>query len=97
MSDLAEDFRAHKQWTRERKEQRYIESREARGAIYREALWIEEKNGGQHWIVYLPKETIDFWPSSGRWIVRPNLSGRKKQVNGYDAGSLLNRIEKDKK
>lgn len=87
MSDMAGDFRAHKEWARERKEKRYQESSSAREEIWREALDVGSKNGGQHLVVRTAKDTIDFWPSTGRWVVR----GKKAQ--GYDARSLLKRMK----
>lgn len=86
MGDMGDDFRALKEFRKKRKAQRYSDSASARTEIYKEALDVEEKNDGQHWIVRAEKETIDFWPSSGRWIVRG------KKTSGYDARSLLKRI-----
>lgn len=87
MGDMGDDFRAMKEHRQKMKSQRYADSSSARMEIYKEALDIEEKNDGQHWIVRTAKETIDFWPSSGRWIVRG------KKASGYDARSLLKRMK----
>jgi len=88
MGDMGDDFRALKYFRNKRKAQRFSESSEARSEIYRDALDIEEKNDGQHWIVRSEKETVDFWPPSGRWIVR------NSKACGYDARSLAKRIKR---
>lgn len=88
MSDLADDFRALKEHRRKEKEKRHSDSSEAREQIRREALDVEEKNNGLHWIVRTEKETIDFWPTSGRWMVRGN------KAQGYDGRSLAKRLTK---
>ena len=37
---------------------------------------FESKNGGVHLIVHGAFTVIDFWPSTGKWIVRGGRSGR---------------------
>lgn len=88
MGDMGDDFRAMKEHRQKMKSQRFGETSSTREEIRKEALDIEEKNDGQHWIVRTAKETIDFWPSPGRWIVRGN------KASGYDASSLLKRMKK---
>ena len=86
MGDMGDDFRAMKEYRQKKKAQRYSESAKARDEIFKMALDIEAKNDDTHWIVRTEKETIDLWPTSGRWIVR----GSKD--SGYDARSLLKRM-----
>ena len=48
---------------------------------------FDSKNDGVHLIVYGYDEVIDFYPSTGRWIVRG------KQIKSRGVGKLIKRIE----
>lgn len=72
MSD-AEVFRAMSERSRQKRE----DNREAAPAILtRHGLAFETHNAGVHLIVTGPHGKADFWPGTGKWIVRAGGNGR---------------------
>lgn len=49
---------------------------------------FEEKNDGQHLIVFHKGRVADYWPSSGRWIFR------NTKENGYGVFNLMRALER---
>lgn len=71
---IGETFRA----MREESQERRAHHREASPRLLREAgIPFTEHNGGAHLIVDNPP-TVDFWPGTGKWIVR----GTNKKMRG---------------
>lgn len=66
-NEIAETFKE----IRKNKQQKRIKNKEhSTKTIQRLNVPYELKNDGLHIIITLPKLTIDFWPSTGKWIVR---------------------------
>lgn len=85
MGDAADGFRAMKEARKEHKDQyRRGKMKDDIQLVVNEALHVEYRNAGEHLIVYGPRTTIDYWPSTERWIVRK--PGRRK---GYTAEALV--------
>lgn len=53
---------------------------------------FESKNDGSHLVVQGAGDVIDFWPSTGLWIVRAN--GKTESVKGRGIFNLLARLGK---
>lgn len=73
MSEMGEVFGALREMRREKKADNLASSTallESRGVAF------ESKNGGVHLIVRGNDLTVDFWPSTGKWIVRGGREGR---------------------
>ena len=74
MSEIGEAFRALKEDRKKKKEANKQSSTEL---LTNAGISFESKNGGTHLIVN--GGSIDFWPSTGLWIVRAN-GNRKRGV-----------------
>ncbi|MCU7372813.1 hypothetical protein PEC18_18605 [Paucibacter sp. O1-1] len=75
MGDFWRDVKAARQEKR-------ADNRAASAELLRKAgIQFETKNGGAHLIVSAVGKVIDFWPGTGRWIVRgcarPNYGVRR--------------------
>jgi len=68
-SDIGDDFKFLKEVKREKKQRNQQSSTE----ILRDrGIKFTSFNGGNHLVV----KNIDFWPSTGKWIVRGGKTGR---------------------
>lgn len=76
MGDMAEGFR---EMTKHRKLNRANNTVASTSLIHKAGMEFESKNGGAHLIISARGETIDFWPSTGLWIVR-STKQRKRGV-----------------
>lgn len=65
-------------WAEESKERRGRNRESAQQILTRAEVSFESKNDGAHLIVTHGGKTVDFWPGTGLWQVRP----RGKQGRG---------------
>lgn len=64
MGDLGEEFKAFREWKRERNADRFVKNIE----ILKNCEYsFEIKNCGEHYIYRGSTVTINFWPSSGKF------------------------------
>ena len=73
MSDLSEIYAYMKEVSREKKLSNKMFSTVLLDKV---GIDYESKNDGIHLIVYNGKETIDFYPSTGKWIPRGKQAQR---------------------
>ena len=86
MSELSETWRAHKAAS----QQKRASNREQSTALLEAAgIVFEVKNNGAHLIVEGPDSYVDFWPGTGRWIVRSNKKA------GFGVRNLLAYVRQD--
>lgn len=86
MSDMGEMYAV----LREHNKRKRAENRGNSAALLRKnRIEFEERNGGAHLIISNPvmSETIDFWPGTGKWIVRGDKTPRRGVF------PLLNRLK----
>lgn len=82
MGDMRDDFRAMKQRSQEKR----AGNREASAELLRAAgIEFVSKNEGAHLIV---EGRIDFWPGTGRWIVRSD-----KRIDRRGVKALINFVK----
>ena len=90
MNDLAETFKAIKEYN-ENKKQNFIQNELPyllkRLDDYPEILSYTIKNDGMHYIIKIEGNTIDLWPTTQRWRVR------KDQKFGKGILKLLKRFD----
>ena len=70
MGEMFNDWRAAKQ---QKKRENLASSTDI---LTQRGIRFESKNGGVHLIVYAGERVVDFWPSTGKWIVRGGRTGR---------------------
>lgn len=73
MGDMGEMWRDHKEARKEKKEANQESSTEI---LNGSGVKFESKNFGRHLIIQGEGEKVDFWPSTGKWIVRNGREGR---------------------
>lgn len=74
MSDMGDDFRTFKEFKRERKEDAYRRARPEE-RLREAGISYTEHNNGTHLVVPTDGTLVDFWPTTGRWIVRGGTCG----------------------
>lgn len=84
MSEIGEDFKALRE---ESKERRGVYRKIAKNLLRRKGICFDERNQGAHLIVESPGGKIDFWPGTGKFIVR------KSGAVGRGVFNLLRVIE----
>lgn len=67
MSELGDDFRA---WDKQKKEKKASNLVYSTNLLIENGIEFESKNGGVHLIVKGKDGLIDFWPSTGNYVVR---------------------------
>lgn len=73
MSDIAESFRAMREYS----QQKRASNREHSARMLTESqVPYESRNGGAHLIVSFGVVVVDFWPGTGKWIDRAGNQGR---------------------
>lgn len=73
MGDVGEDYKA----LRERSKAKKLSNIESSTLMLLEKGYdIDIKNNGVHLIVDWNGKTVDFWPSTGKWIVRGGKTSR---------------------
>lgn len=72
MADVFNDMREAK------KAKRASNTHNSTDLLTRNKVSFQSKNGGAHLIVWAGNYDVDFWPSTGLWIVR----GEKKRHGG---------------
>jgi len=73
MGDVGEDYKA----LRERSKAKKLSNIESSTLMLLEKGYdIDIKNNGVHLIVDWNDKTVDFWPSTGKWIVRGGKTSR---------------------
>jgi hypothetical protein len=73
MSDMAEDFRA---WDEAKREKKADNLAKSTAILSERGIEFESKNNGVHLIVRGAGKVVDFWPSTGKYIVRGGRTGR---------------------
>lgn len=73
MNDLAE---LYDEYAEERKAKKKKNICQSTATLEREGIKFESKNNGVHLIVTGTGGLIDFWPSTGKFIVREGYTGR---------------------
>ena len=74
MGDMGDDFRAWGEMKKAKKEANKVSSTDL---LTENGIEFEVKNGGSHLIVNHNDKIIDFWPSTGKWTIRPSGSCRR--------------------
>jgi len=77
MGDTGDDFRA---WDADKKAKKAANKEWSTQCLIDNQINFETKNGGAHLIIKTDKKAIDYWPSTGKWIVRGGRTSRG--VNG---------------
>jgi len=73
MSDIGDDFK----FLKERSKQKKLSNIESSTLMLLEKGYdVDIKNNGVHLIVDWNDKTVDFWPSTGKWIVRGGKTSR---------------------
>ena len=73
MGDVGEDYKALK----ERSKKKKLSNVEfSTMALIERGYYVDIKNNGVHLIVTWNDKTVDFWPSTGKWIVRGGKTSR---------------------
>jgi hypothetical protein len=72
MSDIGDDFRALKEFRKEKRDAyKSGQMLEDIQLVRNASAHIDEKNGGEHLIVTAENgRIIDYWPGTKRWIAR---------------------------
>jgi len=74
LDDMGDFFRA---WTRCKRSKKALNMQWSTECLERLGVDFNIHNNGVHLVVYSRKdEVIDFWPSTGKWIVRGGSKGR---------------------
>lgn len=63
-------------WDEESKERRAKHREKSAALLQERGIEFETKNGGAHLIVRHGDKVTDFWPGTGKWIVRQGKKGR---------------------
>ncbi len=82
MSDMGDLFNAHKKMKQEKRSDNREQSAEI---LARAGIIFESRNIGAHLIVSSSIGVIDFWPGTGKWIVRD-----KKKITRRGVAKLVN-------
>ena len=77
MSDMTEGWKSFNETKRQKK---YQNQEQSTSILEKESIPFESKNYGTH-LVTQTKPIIDFWPSTGLWIVR-GKDIKKRGVRG---------------
>lgn len=73
MSDIGDDFK----FLKERSKQKKISNIESSTLILLDKGYdVDVRNNGVHLIIDWNDKTVDFWPSTGKWIVRGGKASR---------------------
>lgn len=72
MTDLAEDFKAMKKASQDKRADNRQQSAQY---LTNRGIPFTSKNGGAHLIVEGVDCFIDFWPGTGKWITRNGKNG----------------------
>jgi hypothetical protein len=76
MGDMGDYWRDVKPFLKEQSKKKRASNQENSTAILRAlSLKFEQKNNGVHLIVKHNEKTVDFWPSTGRFICRSGKKG----------------------
>ena len=89
MSELSETYELIKKVSREKK----LSNKEFSTVLLdKMGIDYESKNNGIHLIVFNDLETIDFYPSTGRWLVRGGKTSRgvMKMLDYMQVGTKCN-------
>lgn len=74
---MSEYWKDVKPWLKEESAKRREENKNNSASILTASgVSFESKNDGVHLIVKHNSTVVDFWPSTGKWIVRKGKSGR---------------------
>lgn len=71
--DVGEDFKA---WHKHKQAKRASNREVAVQVLFENDIPFESKNGGAHLIVTGKDGLVDFWPGTGKFIVRGGKTGR---------------------
>lgn len=91
MSDLADDYRAMKEYRQEKKD-KFISGKmkEHIQLVVNNSELVEFKNFDTHLVVHWENgEVCDYWPTTQRWIAR------KAKGRGYNIESMLKYYKKE--
>lgn len=86
MGDTGDDFR---EWRDQKKERKRNNLEYSTNLLKEKGVVFESKNGGIHLIVVGKDGMIDFWPSTGKFIIRDGRTGRgvRQLLKLYDMGN----------
>lgn len=73
MRDMADGFKDLAEISRKKKENNRCKSA---GLLDKHEVVYASNNGGAHLVIKHTRETIDFWPGTGKWKVRKGISSR---------------------
>lgn len=74
MSELGETFAA---WAEVKREKRASNTVHSTALLTGAGVIFDRHNGGAHLVVMAGPHTVDFWPSTGLWIVRKQGTKRR--------------------
>ncbi len=74
MGDMGGDFRA---WDKAKKEKKEANKMSSTELLTDSGIEFETKNYGTHLIVSHNDKVADFWPSTGKWAIRPSGDYRR--------------------
>lgn len=80
MGDMGEVFTS---WKKQKNKKKAENNEYSTNLLTKENISFESKNGGNYLIVAGVNSIIDFWPSTGKFIVRGGINGRgvRKVIN----------------
>jgi hypothetical protein len=85
MGDMTEGFRA---MSKAAKEKRRTNTAASTNLLAQNDVVYESKNGGAHLIVQGNHHVIDFWPSTGLWIIRGEKTKHRGVYNLLKNGGV---------
>lgn len=88
IGDAFKELKEHYSKIKEEYQQNHLESHLKMLDNYPKNIKYTIKNYGEHYIITITKDAeakvVDFWPSTGKWIVR-----NKKRTAGFKVPNLL--------
>lgn len=77
MGDMGDVFN---DWREQKAAKRASNTEQSTTLLKRAGIFFDSKNGGTHLVVWAGNDDIDFWPSTGLWIVRGGDGKRRRGV-----------------
>lgn len=76
MSEMGEDFAA---WREVKQAKRASNTEQSTAILQRSGVTFSSPNDGAHLIVLAGPHVVDFWPSTGLWIIRKAKTNARRR------------------
>lgn len=77
MGDMGDVFNA---WREQKQAKRANNTKQSTALLQRAGVIFDSLNGGAHLVVQAGPSIVDFWPSTGLWIVRGRKTEKRRGV-----------------